>query len=152
MPRGLLVLKCLLHLVTRMWGWCLESGTLFSCRTCNKLWTKYEGKKIVSLNVGIKVFTWENSLSECQSYPSAKTIVAPSQEGNKWLPIFEMCRSVRKNINVYEIKTSYHENCLSDFFFTSCNASLTCSLRKLVRFPYASQLANKNRTSASSIE
>ena len=116
MPRGLLVLKCLLHLVTRMWGWCLESGTWFSCRTCNKLWTKYEGKKTVSLNVGIKVFAWENPLSECQSYPSAKTIVAPSQDGNKGLPIFEMCRSVRKNINSYEIKTSYHENCLSDFF------------------------------------
>ena len=45
MPRGLLVLKCLLHLVTRMWGWCLESGTWFSCRTCNKLWIKYEEKK-----------------------------------------------------------------------------------------------------------
>ena len=29
----------------------------------------------------------------------------------EWLPIFEMRLSVRKNLSMYEIKTSYHRKC-----------------------------------------
>ena len=32
------------------------------------------------------------------------------------LPIFEMSRSVRKNLSMYEMKTSYHGKCLNDFY------------------------------------
>ena len=34
---------------------------------------------------------------------------------NKLLPIFQVCRSVGKNLSVYAIKASYHGKCFNDF-------------------------------------
>lgn len=36
-------------------------------------------------------------------------------EGNKWLPIYEICRSVRKNLSMCGIKTSYPGKSLNNF-------------------------------------
>ena len=66
-------------------------------------------------------------------------------EGNKWLPIFEMCRLMRKNHSMYEIKTLYYVS-------LQCIKKLTRSLRSLVIFFNTSQLVNKNSVCVLSME
>ena len=66
-------------------------------------------------------------------------------------PIFEL--KFEKNLSSYEIKTSYHEKCLNDFTHQlRCIRKLTRLLRSLVGIFDASQLVNKNRSCALSME
>ena len=66
-------------------------------------------------------------------------------------PIFEF--KIWKNLSVYEIKTSYHGKCLNDFTHQlRCIRKLTRLLRSLVGVFDASQLVNKNRSCALSME
>ena len=66
-------------------------------------------------------------------------------------PIFEF--KIWKNLSLYEIKTSYHGKCLNDFTHQlRCIRKLTRLLRSLVGIFDASQLVNKNRSCALSME
>ena len=66
-------------------------------------------------------------------------------------PIFEI--EIWKNLSLYEIKTSYHGKCLNDFTHQlRCIRKLTRLLRSLVGIFDASQLVNKNRSCALSME
>ena len=66
-------------------------------------------------------------------------------------PIFEF--KIWKNLSLYEIKTSYHGKCLNDFTHQlRCIRKLTRLLRSLVGVFDASQLVNKNRSCALSME
>ena len=66
-------------------------------------------------------------------------------------PIFEV--KIWKNLSLYEIKTSYHGKCLNDFTHQlRCIRKLTRLLRSLVGIFDASQLVNKNRSCALSME
>ena len=65
---------------------------------------------------------------------------------NLWIEIW-------KNLSLYEIKTSYHGKCLNDFTHQlRCIRKLTRLLRSLVGIFDASQLVNKNRSCALSME
>ena len=66
-------------------------------------------------------------------------------------PIFEF--KIWKNLSLYEIKTSYHGKCLNDFTHQlRYIRKLTRLLRSLVGIFDASQLVNKNRSCALSME
>ena len=66
-------------------------------------------------------------------------------------PIFEL--KFEKNLSLYEIKTSYYGKCLNDFTHQlRCIRKLTRLLRSLVGIFDASQLVNKNRSCALSME
>ena len=73
------------------------------------------------------------------------------------LPIFEVYWLVRKHLGMYEIETSFHGECLNDFYSLVAmqkekEKKLTRSLRPLARFFETLQLVNKHLSRALSME
>lgn len=63
----------------------------------------------------------------------------------KWLPIFEVRQSVRKNLSLYEIKASWHQKGLNDLYSLIVMHHKTHPFASRTRLLFdTSQLANKN--------